>query len=54
MIYRNRRTGVTVEVFSELRGEWERVDKPSPVSVTEEKTEKKTPARKTVKKKVSK
>jgi hypothetical protein len=43
MKYRNTRTGVVVEVFSEIRGEWEKVEEqPSPVdSVPEKKAPKK-------------
>ena len=50
MLYRNTKTGVIVDVPSEVSGEWEKVEKqPSPVSVeTEVKTEtkKKTPRKK--------
>lgn len=42
MQYRNTKTGVIVEVFSEVSGDWEKVEEqPSPVSVeTEEKPKK--------------
>ncbi|MBQ3321897.1 MAG: hypothetical protein IJH05_03520 [Firmicutes bacterium] len=36
MLYRNKRTGVVVEVFSEVSGEWEKVEQPSPVPAVEE------------------
>ncbi len=32
MLYRNVRTGAVVEVSSEVSGEWEKVEQPSPVS----------------------
>ena len=50
MQYRNKRTGVIVEVQSEVTGEWEKVEEqPSPVSIVKAEPKKRTP-RKTTKK----
>lgn len=49
MLYRNKRTGAIVEVWSEVSGEWEKVEEqPSPV-VEEKKTEQKKAPRRTKK-----
>ena len=52
MLYRNKRTGVVVEVFSEVSGEWEKVEQPSPAPVVEEK--KPAPKRRSTVKKAGK
>ena len=44
MQYRNKRTGVIVEVWSEVSGEWEKVEEqPSPVSDIQKKEKRKAP-----------
>lgn len=37
MVYRNTKTGATVNVDSVVHGDWELVEELAPVSVTEEK-----------------
>lgn len=38
MRYRNTKNGVEIKTSCELTGDWERVDAPAPVSLTEEET----------------
>jgi len=47
MLYRNKRTGVEVEVSSEISGEWEKVEQPSPAPAVEKKP---APKRRSIKK----
>ena len=49
MQYRNTKTGAVVEVHSEVKGNWERIDAPSPDTTT--KTTTKTATKKPTKKK---
>lgn len=46
MQYRNTKTGAVVEVNSEVKGNWERIDAPTPETPAKTKTATKKPTKK--------
>ena len=46
MQYRNTKTGAVVEVHSEIKGNWERIDAPSPDTTTKTTKTAKKPTKK--------